>query len=71
MADGTFQSSNTPVQLILESWDHYLELEPTSTYSFLYFIAVTGIGYFNGFPYLDGVLRMPYSPPLTCSGTSQ
>jgi len=47
MADWTFQSSNTPVQLILESWDHYLVLEPTSTYSFLYFIAVTGMGLFE------------------------
>ena len=43
MADWTLQSFNTPVQLILESWDHYPALEPTITHSFLYFIAVTGI----------------------------
>jgi len=43
MANWTLQSSNTPVQLILDSWDHYPALEPTSTHSFLYFIAVTGI----------------------------
>jgi len=43
MADWTLQSTNTPVQLRLESWDHYPALEPTSTQSFLYFIAITGI----------------------------
>jgi len=43
MTDWTLQSSDTPVQLILESWDHYPAREPTSTHGFLCFIAVTRI----------------------------